>query len=302
MTQDTGDLRPAVVTRRALALGLTATLSRFAHAQDGDRRPPGFALVIGNSDYDGDGGVDTGEQARLDASASGFASDLRNAGRDAELVGRTLRSAGFDVTQAMNCDRGMMFGLAQSMRARAEAASETPRIIIYFAGHGLQLSGRNYLVPARAQLLAGDVVEIEDIQTLVESRCLPVQQLLISSNRPSAPGYSLLLLDACRDNPWEPLFAERAAAANRTYTERGLNVMSAPSRRVLVSYASSPGGVAMDGDALNGPYASALARWLRNGQLPIDTALSQVSGEVFALTSGRQTPWVSGQFLDETRF
>lgn len=288
--------------RRAFLAGaLASTAAQDAFAQQTPRKK--MALVIGNGDYDGDGRADPSPEARMRAQARGYVGDLPNAWFDAVRVGEALRRAGFEVQTFNNVDRTMMAGVISTHQSRAAAAGPDTSSIIYFAGHGVQLGGRNFLVGARAQLLAADMPtdtprERENVGQRIG---VPLQNLLVASRPSAAPGYNLILVDACRDNPWEPTIRAAAEKAGRRYVgERGFGAMSAP-QRTIICFSTQPGELAADGmTAASSPFAAAISRRLREGAV-IDDLLSGVMGEVAAASGARQTPWIRGRLGDGTK-
>ena len=289
------------MTRRAFLAGALASASASeAFAQGRPRKK--MALVIGNGDYDGDGRADSSPQARTRAQERGFIGDLPNAWFDAVRVGEALRGAGFEVQTFNNADRTMISGAVATHQTRAAAAGPDTASIIYYAGHGIQLGGRNYLVGVRAQLLAADMpFDTAEARERVGQRIgAPLQNMLTFSRAPTAPGYTLILIDACRDNPWEETIRAAAEVEGRRYVgERGFGAMSAP-QRTIICFSAQPGQLATDGmTAASSPFANALSRRLKPGAV-IDDMLTGVMGEVGAATAAKQTPWIRGRLGDGT--
>jgi hypothetical protein len=211
-----------------------------------------FALVIGNSNYKN-------------------ASPLANPARDAGAVGSLLRDSGFQVTSALDLDKA---GLSKVIRFFTNNVAEKPEntvVLIYFAGHGVQVDGENFLVPVDATIAREADVPLEalrlaDLMTMLES--------VRSKTR-------IVILDACRDNP----FGDIAKTA-----PRGLALVNAPAG-TLLAYSTSPGHTADDGTGSNSPFAQALMKSAREPGLPIEAALKNVRLAVHGATGGRQTPW-----------
>lgn len=291
------------MSRRAFLAGaLASAASSDAFAQARPRKK--MALVIGNGDYDGDGRADTSPQARTRAQERGYVGDLPNAWFDAVRVGEALRSAGFEVQTFNNADRTMIQGAISTHQARAVAAGPDTASVIYYAGHGVQLGGRNFLVGVRAQLLAADMpTDTPQERERVGQRIgAPLQNMISFSRTPSAPGYNLILIDACRDNPWEDTIRAAAEKEGRRYVgERGFGAMSAP-QRTIICFSAQPGQLAVDGmTAASSPFANAISRRMKPGAV-IDDMLSSVMGEVGAATAAKQTPWIRGRLGDGTTF
>lgn len=289
------------LTRRMLAQTALAAAASPAFAAAPSSR---LALVIANSDYDGDGKIDTSEAAKVRAQERGLAGDLRNPWFDSVRVSDALRGAGFQVETLRDADRASMLGSIMRLRARADAAGPTAATCIYFAGHGIQLGGRNYLVAAGARFNTDEMptatgVDRERIGLAVGA---PVQELLMRARNPEAPGYNVVLLDACRDNPWEPQIREAMAAAGRDYVgERGFVGMTVMTQRTVLSFSASPGQVANDGIAGAGsPYAAAIVRALSQRGAPIDRLIDGLVGPVATAAGGAQMPWRVGRIGDAT--
>ena len=175
------------------------------------------------------------------------------------------------------------------------AAGPSAQTIIYYAGHAIQVGGMNFLVPVRARLpeIPADISG-DDLTRMAINLGIPLTELLTRARAPQAPGFNLVLIDACRDNPWETLIP---GAEGR---ERGFVVVHVSTPRTVVAFSSGPGQVAEDARYMNGPYASALARRIRSGGSPIDRMLESVMGEVASMTQAQQIPWVRGRLNDNT--
>jgi len=217
----------------------------------GDKR---FALVIGNSAYQHIG-------------------VLANPANDAREMAAVLRRMAVSVEVLLDVDRAAMFAAMTRLSRLAERADLA---IVHYSGHGIEISGKNYLVPISAELSQpGDAdrqaVAFEHIYAAVER----------------VRGMKLILLDACRDNP----LAARLGLPPR----RGLSAPSPPGD-ILVAYATRHGSVAEDGPpGGNSPFTAAL---LRSIDQPIDVRLMfrQVLNDVLAATDHRQSPFIYGHF------
>lgn len=228
-----------------------------AQTTDKGAVPPRVALVIGNASY---------PQA-----------PLRNAVNDAQSVARVLADQGFSVAALMDAGRAEM----QAAIARTGEALRGRNGVglLYFAGHGLQVDWRNYILPVDARIeKAADVPE-QGIDA----------QAVLDAFRAASTRMNIVVLDACRDNP----FAEGSASG------RGLAQMDAPAGTFL-AYATAPGNVAEDGTATsgNGPYAQHLVQELKRPDARIEDVFKRVRFAVRRLTQGRQVPWESTS-LDE---
>lgn len=192
---------------------------------------------------------------------------LRNPANDAALMERTLRSIGFEVAKIVDADRRSILA---ALRTFEQAARDADVAVFYFAGHGIQLSGNNYLIPINAQL----AVESDLIDEAIPGESV-LQRLEASRAR-----VALVILDACRDNPFLSL--------SRSMT-RGLARMNAPAGSII-AYSTSSGAVADDGAGANGVYTEQLARYLAQPGLDIKEVFERTAIEVERLTKGKQRP------------
>lgn len=218
-----------------------------AHTQvQGESR---LALLIGNATYK--------------------SSPLKNPVNDVRLMESALIDAGFTVIKAENASRREMQRIVRDFGERLKQSGGVG--LFYFAGHGVQVKGANYLVPVDADIRAEDEVAFDsiDAQSILE-------KMETAKNR-----INLLILDACRDNPF--------AKGSRSGTA-GLATMSAPSGS-LVAYSTSPGSVASDGAGNNGLYTQHLAAVMRMPDLPIEDVFKRVRANVRKDSANQQTPW-----------
>ena len=243
--------------RRLLALPALAAILLLCvfltPASAGER----VALVIGNGTY---------QHAPL----------LANPGNDAADVGAALGRLGFQVTRIENAGYSE---LRRGLQQFALAASASEVAVVFYAGHGIEVDKRNYLVPVDAQLLSDRDVDFEAV---------PMELLSRAVDR--ARGLRLIILDACRDNPF-------VAAMQRTGATRSIGRGLArfePSGETLVAYAAAAGTVAADGEGRNSPYTTALLAHLEEPGLEVGLLFRKVRDGVLAATGGRQEPFVYG--------
>jgi len=212
------------------------------------------ALVIGNSGY------------RMVAG-------LPNAANDADLVGKALKSAGFsDVAVVKDLDRAGMVAALKDFRGKADKAEWA---LIYYAGHGIEVGGKNYLVPVDAVLRDARDVETEAIS---------LDQVLTSVD--GARTLRLIALDACRENPF-------AAQMNRPGAQRAIGRGLAriePGDATLVFYAAKDGTTAADGDGLDSPFAQAFAKRITEPGVEVNLVLRFVINDVENATGHAQRP------------
>lgn len=224
------------------------------------------AFVVGNSAY-------------LNAPA------LSNPARDARLVADTLSQLDFVVTRHENLTRdGFADALGNFLRDNRDADVT----FFYFAGHGMQYDGRNYLVGTDAELRSELDIDSETIELdkVVE---------LLERNSKAA----LVFVDACRDNPLATDFYRRNFSETRALETRGLARVRSRSDGSMLVFAAAPGQVAFDGEGLNSPFASALARHLPTEGAEILSLTKRIIGDVRDATDGRQSPIVTNDLTQE---
>ncbi len=214
--------------RRALQAMLAGGVSAlcpwaglFAQGAGSLLRSPKQALVIGNSKYKN--------------------TPLKNPVNDAQGMAEALKSAGFGVTLGLELTQT---GIRDAIRAYSESLAKTKAVgVFYFAGHGAQLAWRNYLIPVDA-----DIVNTEELRT----RGVDVNNLIEGIKRAGNP-MNLIILDACRDNPF---------GGNSRVDQKGLSQLDAPPG-TLLAYATAPGNTAIDGEGANGLYTEHLLREIK---------------------------------------
>lgn len=218
-----------------------------------------IALVIGNSSY--------------------AESPLANPVNDATDTANALQQMGFAVTPLLNADLRRMRDAIETFRKQLR-----PGVVglFYFAGHGVQVKGENYLVPIGAQVAREQDVEFE---TLHVGRVLGAME-------DADNGVDIIILDACRDNPY---------ARSLRSSQRGLAVTQAITGS-LIAYATAPGSVAADGSGRNGVYTSHLLQNMRILGLPIEQVFKNVRIGVMKETANKQTPWESSSLTGNVTF
>jgi hypothetical protein len=221
---------------------------------------PRMALVIGNSRY--------------------AAAPLANPANDAKAIAAALKQTGFAVDLQLDARKSAMEG---AIRGFAGSLGKQPTVgLFYFAGHGLQLDWRNFLVPVDAVLNKADDVpkHAVDITALLEG--------LTKAKNPM----NIIILDACRDNPFE---------TGLKTTGKGLSQMDAPIG-TLLAYATAPGNTASDGSGANGLYTENLLREMRAPQAKIEDVFKRVRLNVRRASAGQQIPWESTSLEDDFYF
>ena len=210
---------------------------------------------------------------------------LPNPANDAKAMAQLLRDSGFDVTSAADLSQKDMNREVGEFAAKVASKGPDTVALVFYAGHGLQIDGENYLVPVDV-----DVQREADIPL----QAVRLNDLLNTLN--SVPSrMRILLLDACRNNPFPSI--------NGT-TGRGLALVDTKSGApgTFLSYSTSPGAEAEDGGGTNSPYTTALLDAAREPGLPIEAAFKRVRVAVNKATEGRQTPWDSSSLTEDFRF
>jgi Caspase domain/PDZ domain len=216
-----------------------------------------IALVIANSNYT-------------------HAAALKNPAADARLIADVLRRSGFDEVQ-IRSDLGKV-ALEAELRSFGVRSEGTDVALIYYAGHGIEAEGENYLIPTDAQLLRDRDLEVEATR-------MNTALAMTESAR-----MRILILDACRNNPF-------AATMQRTATSRAVGRGLArvePTGETLVVYAAKAGSTAADGDGANSPFAEALAKRMQQPGLEISLLFRTVRDDVLARTERTQEPFTYG--------
>lgn len=223
------------------------------------------ALVIGNGAYQ-------------------HAAALPNPNNDASDIAEALRGIGFSVDTVLDAGQTDM---RMSLRDFQRKATGAEVAIIYFAGHGLEIDNKNYLLPVDAELQRDVDVSFDAI---------PLETLLIAVD--GARKLSLVILDACRENP----FAAQIQRSSSTRSiGRGLAVVE-PTKNTLLAYAARAGTVAFDGDGRNSPYAAALISSLEMPGLEIGLLFRTIRDKVIERTNGHQEPFLYGSLSADPIF
>ena len=213
------------------------------------------ALVVGNGDYAADIGK------------------LKNPSSDAQLMADTLKGLGFEVSLVTDADQKAMKRAIREFGQKLRETGPQGIGLFYYAGHGVQVDGENFLLPVGAEIQAEGDVELEAV-----SASSILSQMQFAGN-----AVNLVFLDACRNNPLTRSFRSGS---------RGLARVDAP-RGSFVGYSTAPGDVSVDGETSNSPYALALVEELNTPGISIEEAHRAVRGKVLAATNQRQTPWDS---------
>jgi len=203
---------------------------------------------------------------------------LTNPARDADAVASLFKQAGFDVINNQR-DLGIV-DLRRVVREFSETARDADISVVYYAGHGIEVDGTNYLVPADAKLVSDFDIEDETISLDRVLKALePTKRL------------RLVILDACRDNPFANTMKRSVASRS---VGRGLAKVEPTVSDTLIAFAAKAGAVASDGDGTNSPFAAALVKHIAEPGLDLRLAFGRVRDDVLKSTGNRQEPFVYG--------
>lgn len=216
-----------------------------------------IAMVIGNATYE-------------------HAPQLANPLNDANDIGAALDRLGFEVDVLANADYD---GMRRGLRAFARAATTAEIALVFYAGHGIEVDKRNFLIPVDARLLSDREVEFETVSLDLVSRAVE-----------GASGLGLVILDACRDNPFASAMQQSGGTRS---IGRGLASVE-PAGETLVAYAAKGGSVAADGIGRNSPYTTALLAHVEEPGLEIGLMFRKVRDAVLTATGRQQEPFVYG--------
>ena len=203
---------------------------------------------------------------------------LSNPVNDATAMAEMFKRAGFDMVQ-LKLDLKAL-EMRRALRDFSDEANDADVAIIYFAGHGIEIQGNNYLIPVDAVLerdidADDEAIPLDRLLTIVE----PARQL------------RLVILDACRDNPF--IRKMKHAVASRS-VDRGLARVEPVSPNTLIAFAAKAGSTAADGDAKNSPFTTALVKYLPTPGLDLRIAFGYVRDDVLKVTKNRQEPFIYG--------
>lgn len=224
-----------------------------------------IALVIGNAEY------------------SGSLVPLSNPVNDAELIASSLAKVGFQVIKVRDASQKAMKRALADFGAAIMAGGSDVTGLFYYAGHGLQVGGINYLVPVDAAIDHEGDVDIESVAA----------DSVLKQMEHAGARTSIVILDACRNNP-----LQRSAFRSAS---RGLARMDAPNGS-FISYSTAPGDVAADGTGRNSPFARALAAEMVKPGQAIEETFRNVRIQVMQETGQAQTPWDSSSMIRPFHF
>lgn len=255
---------------RSVVLLLAAVVVTLAGPLRADTAPERrVALIIGNSAYTA-------------------ATPLANPANDAREMSAALSALGFEVIEGLDLDKAS-FDLKVRDFARALDGATTG--LLFYAGHGLQVAGQNYLVPVDAKLEGERDLDFEAVR---------LDFILKQMELGREDKTNLVFLDACRDNPLARNLARsmgtRSASIGRGLAEVKTGVGT------FISYSTQPGNVAVDGSGGNSPFTAALAKHVKVPGRNLNAVMIDVRREVIAATGGQQVPWDHSALTDEFFF
>jgi hypothetical protein len=252
---------PSILCRAALVATTFLVAMPFPGANAAEpAKTPRHALVIGNSKYP--------------------IGELLNPRNDASAIAERLRAAGFSVTLKLDARRRE---LADAIRDFGQVLDRDKGVgVFYYAGHALQLNWRNFLVPVDAKIKK---------KTDIQAETVDISLLIDSINRTRNP-LNLIILDACRNNPFGPDF--------RT-DDKGLSQLDAPPG-TFIAYATAPGNTAEDGDGTHGLYTDNLLKEMQTPGAPIEDVFKRVRLSVRRASEGGQIPWESTSLESDFSF
>lgn len=226
-----------------------------------------YALVIGNSQYSREIG------------------ELRNPVNDATDMAAELEKSNFDVQLLTNATYGQIRAGLLKFKEKLDAGDRDKTVgLFYFAGHGLRLEEENYIVPVDAK------IEYEDD---IWRYCFPVQRMVLSNMEQSNTRLNIVILDACRNNPFPSL--------TRGIGQQGLAEMQ-KARGSFIAYATAPGSVAIDGIGRNGLYTQEILKAIRKPGRTIEQVFKEVRLNVLRLSEQKQNTWDSSNIVGEFYF
>lgn len=244
-----------------LAAATAGAILAMAFASNAAWAEKRVALIVGNSSYQ-------------------TVPQLPNPSRDATSVAKMFRDAGFDSVDVQLNVGNLEF--KRAIRKFETTADQADIAVVYYAGHGLEIGGTNYLIPTDARLASDR--DADDEAILLER---------LVSSADGAKRLRLVILDACRDNPFTTSMRRERKVANRAVAA-GLGKVEPTSTDTLIAYAAKAGSTADDGDGQHSPFTTAILKNLTVPGLDVRLAFGRVRDEVLKITSSRQEPFVYG--------
>ncbi len=254
-------LRP-FLCRLLLAATLALVMNAGVHAQAQPQAERRIALVIGNNRYP--------------------TAPLHNPVNDARAMALSLENAGFTVILKLDATQPDLLGALRDFGNRLKDGGPGTAGLFYFAGHGMQIKGRNFLIPVGANIEHEDEVTYQALDA----------QAVMDKMESAGNGTNIVILDACRNNPFARSFRSG---------RQGLAQMDAPVG-TLVAFSTAPGSVASDGNGSNGLYTAHLLNVLRKPGLKVEDVFKQVRMAVLRESAFRQVPWEASSLVGDFYF
>jgi hypothetical protein len=240
----------------SLTFFLVAALLFVCQPASAEKR---VALVVGNSNYKN-------------------AAALPNPANDAAAIAATLKSAGFDIVESrLDLQAADM---RRALRDFADQARDSDIAVVYYAGHGIEMDGTNYLIPTDARL---------ERDTDIYDEAFSLDRVLLAIE--PARQLRLVIVDACRNNPFADTMKRTVSSRS---VSRGLARIEPTTTNTLVAFAAKAGLTALDGNSKNSPYATALVKYIAAPGLDLRRAFGFVRDDVLQATGNRQEPYVYG--------
>lgn len=227
------------------------------------------ALILGNSEYQN-------------------TTVLPNPKNDAAAISAKLQALGFEVISGLD---GTKTDMEMAVRSFVRVLPGADVALFFYAGHAMQVNGKNHLIPVDAKLEDSTAIDFETIDLGV------ILDFMNANDR-----ISIALLDACRDNPLSRRFARNFSASRSAFIGRGLAAPSTGSGELLIGFATAPGEVALDGEGDNSPFTTALLKHIDAKGLDVELMLKRVRQDVYDLTDQSQEPWVNSALRREFQF
>ena len=248
----------------AIALMVSGAVS--AMAADGDAKPQRrVALVLGNAAYQN-------------------VPPLGNPVRDATAISAELETLGFEVISGYDLTK---MQTQETIARFAKTVRGADIALFFYAGHGMQVAGNNYLLPVDAAL--------ED-ETSLDFEAVQMNFILKQMSRET--GIRLVFLDACRDNPLAKAFGEASGESDVSSGLAEIQIENS-GKGTLIAFATSPNQVAYDGAGEHSPFSTALLAHLGEPNLPLSSAMTKITSDVVKATAEQQRPWVNVSLTDD---
>ena len=224
------------------------------------------AIVIGNGAYEN-------------------AQPLPNPRNDASAMSQMLTGLGFKVIVAVDANKSQM---EASIREFLKEVRNADVSLFFYAGHGMEVAGENFMLPTDTKLEDEAALNFEVINSKVVTNAMGGEKKV-----------GIILLDACRNNPFTRSLKRSMIASRAATVSEGLAAISTEGGGLVIAYATAPGTTASDGDGRNSPFTTALLKWMPEKGLEIEQMLKKVKVEVSSITDNNQRPWTNSDLTME---